>query len=50
MKFKNRDWYLVASVWVIGMAAWFALITGMGLADSYGTGAVVQLLVGGVRF
>lgn len=33
MKLKNRDWYLVASFWIVGMTTWLMLITGMGLAD-----------------
>lgn len=32
MKLKNKEWYLVASVWVVGLVAWFTMLTGMGFA------------------
>ena len=33
MKLGKNHWYVVASFWLIGLATWLALLTGMGLAD-----------------
>lgn len=45
MKFRNRGWYLVASFWIVGMAAWLALLTGMGLSDVYADEPLPRLML-----